>query len=223
MKSGVRLLIISTLALIFFGVAAFFTRDLIFGGVVGTYEQAAADRNSYNDKWVSYDVVACLGKYAEATETTNLIPTGHTYYYVVWMKDGSFMPLAVSKKADREYLDALTNATYDYIDKKTERIEMDPKTFTGTVKSQETKAKNYYDEALVKMNILGKTTHKIYYLQASQRVKRSLQRKNSTFPSDQSPEAKIQLETGTISLAFGSLRDTLKTGLFSPFKKIWAA
>ena len=163
MKSGVRLLIISTLALIFFGVAAFFTRDLIFGGVVGTYEQAAADRNSYNDKWVSYDVVACLGKYAEATETTNLIPTGHTYYYVVWMKDGSFMPLAVSKKADREYLDALTNATYDYIDKKTESIEMDPKTFTGTVKSQETKAKNYYDEALVKMNILGKTTHKIYY------------------------------------------------------------
>ena len=79
------------------------------------------------------------------------------------MKDGSFMPISVSKKADREYLDNLTNATYDFIDKKTEKIEMDPKTFIGTVKSQETKAKNYYDEALVKLKIKGNTTHTIYY------------------------------------------------------------
>ena len=163
MKSQVKLLVLSIIALIFFGVAAFFTRHLIFGDVVGTYDQAAANRAEYNDKWISLEVVACLGKYAEKTESTNFIPTGHDYYYLIWMKDGSFMPISVSKKADREYLDNLTNATYDFIDKKTEKIEMDPKTFIGTVKSQETKAKNYYDEALVKLKIKGNTTHTIYY------------------------------------------------------------
>ena len=35
--------------------------------VAGTYEQAAANRSAYNDMWVSLDVVACLGKYAEKT------------------------------------------------------------------------------------------------------------------------------------------------------------
>ena len=163
MKSQIKLLIISTIALLFFGVAVFFLRNLIFGDVVGTYEQAAANRTEYNDKWVSLEVVACLGKYAEKTESTNFIPTGHEYYYLVWMKDGSFMPISVSKKEDREYLDNLTNATYAYIDKETNDIEMDPKVFIGTVKSQEAKAKTYYDEALVKMNIKGNTTHTIYY------------------------------------------------------------
>lgn len=163
MKSQAKLLVISTIALIFFGVAVFFLRGLIFGDVVGTYEQAAANRTEYNDKWVSYEVVACLGNYAEKTESTNFIPTGHEYYYLIWMKDGSFMPISVSKKEDREYLDKLTDATYDYIDKKTEKIEMDPKVFTGTIKSQEAKAKNYYREALSKMNILGKTKNTIYY------------------------------------------------------------
>ena len=163
MKSGTRLLIVSTLALLLFGTCVFFLRDLIFGGVVGTYEQAAADRSQYNDKWVSYEVVACLGKYAEKTESTNFIPTGHSYYYLIWMSDGSFMPIAVSKKADREYLDKLTDATYSYMDKETQRIEMDPRTFIGTVKSQETKAKQFYDDALTKMKIKGNTTHTIYY------------------------------------------------------------
>ena len=163
MKSQAKLLVISTIALIFFGVAVFFLRGLIFGDVVGTYEQAAANRSEYNDKWVSYEVVACLGKYAEKTESTNFIPTGHEYYYLIWMKDGSFMPISVSKKEDREYLDKLTDATYDYIDKKTDEIGMDPKVFTGTVKSQEAKAKTYYMEALNKMNILGKTKNTIYY------------------------------------------------------------
>ena len=56
MKSQIKLLILSTIALLFFGVAAFFLRNLIFGDVVGTYEQAAANRTEYNDKWVSYEV-----------------------------------------------------------------------------------------------------------------------------------------------------------------------
>ena len=42
MKSQAKLLVISTIALIFFGVAVFFLRGLIFGDVIGTYEQAAA-------------------------------------------------------------------------------------------------------------------------------------------------------------------------------------
>ena len=163
MKSQAKLLILSTVALIFFGVAAFFLRNLIFGDVAGTYEQAAANRPAYNDMWVSLDVVACLGKYAEKTESTNFIPTGHEYYYIVWMKDGSFMPISVSKKEDREYLENLTNATYDYIDKKTQDIAVQPRTFIGTVKSQETKARNYYDQALTRLNIKGNTTKTIYY------------------------------------------------------------
>ena len=148
MKSQAKLLVLSTVALIFFGVAAFFMRNLIFGDVAGTYEQAAANRSAYNDMWVSLDVVACLGKYAEKTESTNFIPTGHDYYYIVWMKDGSFMPISVSKKEDREYL---------------ENIEVQPRTFIGTVKSQETKAKNYYDQALTRLKIKGNTTKTIYY------------------------------------------------------------
>ena len=130
MKS-IRLLIVSLLALALFGTALFFMRNLIFGGVVGTYEEAALNRAEYNDKWISYEVVACLGEYAEETETQYFIPTGHAYYYVIWMADGSIMPLSVSKKADREYLDALTDATYAYIDGTTKMIEMEPRTFVG--------------------------------------------------------------------------------------------
>lgn len=163
MKSQIKLLVLSTIALIVFGLGVFFLRNLIFGDVVGTYEQAAVNRTEYNDKWVSLEVVACLGKYAEKTESTNFIPTGHEYYYVVWMKDGSFMPISVSSKADREYLDNLTNATYDFIDKKTQDITIESKTFIGTVKSQETKAKGYYDNALVNLKIKGNTTKTIYY------------------------------------------------------------
>ena len=148
MKSNKRLLIISIIAFVFFGVICFFLRNLIFGGVAGTYEEAVPNRSEYNDKWISYEVIACLGVYAEETESQYFIPTGHSYYYLIWMADGSIMPLSVSKKADREYLDALTEATYDYIDGKTKMIEMEPKTFIGTIKSQETEAKKYYDEAL---------------------------------------------------------------------------
>ncbi len=143
-----RLLIVSILALVLFGTCIFFLRDLIFGGVVGTYEEAQPNMSEYRDKWITYEVTACLGEYAEETETQYFIPTGHTYYYVIWMADGSLMPLSVSKKADREYLDALTDATYDYIDGKTKRIEMEPRTFTGTIKNQESEARGYYDDLL---------------------------------------------------------------------------
>lgn len=148
MKNNKKLLIISIIAFVFFGVICFFLRNLIFGGVAGTYEEAVPNRSEYNDKWISYEVIACLGVYAEETESQYFIPTGHSYYYLIWMADGSIMPLSVSKKADREYLDALTEATYDYIDGKTKMIEMEPKTFIGTIKSQETEARKYYDEAL---------------------------------------------------------------------------
>ena len=63
------------------------------------------------------------------------------------------MPLSVSKKADREYLDALTDATYDYVDGKTDMIEMEPRTFLGTVKTQESEANQYYREALTYLEI----------------------------------------------------------------------
>ena len=97
--------------------------------------------------------IPCLGCYAEGTESYNFIPTGHEYYYMVWMVDGSVMPLSVSKKADREYLDALTDATYDYVDGKTDMIEMEPRTFLGTVKTQESEANQYYREALTYLEI----------------------------------------------------------------------
>ena len=155
MKNNKKLLIISIIAFVFFGVICFFLRNLIFGGVAGTYEEAVPNRSEYNDKWISYEVIACLGVYAEETESQYFIPTGHSYYYLIWMADGSIMPLSVSKKADREYLDALTEATYDYIDGKTKMIEMEPKTFIGTIKSQETEARKYYDEAL---SYMGTTT-----------------------------------------------------------------
>lgn len=143
-----RLLIISILCFVLFGACIFFLRGLLFGGVAASYEEAALNKEAYKDQWITYDVVACLGEYAEATETQYFIPTGHEYYYLIWMEDGSIMPLSVSKKADREYLDALTDATYDYIDGKTKMIEMEPRTFVGTVKNQKSEAVGYYNELL---------------------------------------------------------------------------
>ena len=153
MKGTVRLAVVSVLCLLLFGTCTFFLRNLIFGGVKATYEEAEPNYSEYNDQWISYEVIACLGCYAEGTESYNFIPTGHKYYYMVWMVDGSVMPLSVSKKADREYLDALTDATYDYVDGKTDMIEMEPRTFLGTVKTQESEAKQYYREALTYLEI----------------------------------------------------------------------
>lgn len=107
-----KLLIISLVAFVFFGIIIFFMRNLIFGGIAGTYEEAQPNKSAYTDKWISYEVIACFGEYAEETETEYFIPTGHSYYYLIWMADGSIMPLSVSKKADKEYLDALTLAKY---------------------------------------------------------------------------------------------------------------
>ena len=126
----------------------FFMRNLLFGGVAGTYEEAQPNKSEYTDKWISYEVIACFGEYAEETETQYFIPTGHSYYYLIWMADGSIMPLSVSKKADREYLDALTQATYDYCNGDTKMIEMEPRTFIGTIKTQEHEALDYYKYAL---------------------------------------------------------------------------
>ena len=151
MRSGKGLLIVSLIAFVIPVLAITFQRDLIFKGVVATYEEAALNREEYRDQWISYEVIACLGEYAEETESTNFIPTGHTYYYACWMADGSIMPLCVSKKADKEYLDALTDATYDYIDEKTDMIEMEPRTFIGTVSGQKSEALKYYNEMLVYM------------------------------------------------------------------------
>ena len=146
-----KLFIVSIIALVLFGAIAFFMRNLLFGGVVATYEEAALNPEQYRDQWISYEVIACLGEYAEETETHSFIPTGHEYYYVVWMADGSIMPLSVSKKADKEYLDAMTEATYDYIDGKTKMIEMEPRTFIGTIKTQKSEALSYYKEAMYYM------------------------------------------------------------------------
>ncbi len=148
MKSTVRLAIISVLCLALFGTCTFFMRNLLFSGIAASYEQAEPDYRSYKDQWISYKVVACLGSYAEMTETYSFIPTGHEYYYLIWMEDGSIMPLAVSKKADREYLDALADATADYIDGKTRMIEMEPREFTGTVGTQDSEVAGYYNDAL---------------------------------------------------------------------------
>ncbi|MBR3278053.1 MAG: hypothetical protein IKG01_03965 [Lachnospiraceae bacterium] len=153
MKSTVKLAIVSVLCLILFGTCTFFMRNLLFGGIAGTYEQAEPNRKEYNDKWITYEVVACLGCYAESTETYAFIPTGHEYFYIIWMEDGSIMPLSVSKKADRDYLDALTDATYDYIDGNTKMIEMEPRTFIGTVSSQDSEIAGYYRDALNSIEI----------------------------------------------------------------------
>ena len=158
-----RLLIISILCFVLFGACIFFLRNLLFGGVAASYEEAALNKEAYKDQWITYDVVACLGEYAEATETQYFIPTGHEYYYLIWMEDGSIMPLSVSKKADREYLDALTDATYDYIDGKTKMIEMEPRTFVGVVKAQESEAVSYYNGSLQSAGITPTAGYTIRY------------------------------------------------------------
>ena len=145
-KTG--LLIVSIIAFVLFGAVAFFMRDLLFGGVKGTYEEVVDNYESYSDQWISYEVVACLGNYAEGTESYSFIPTGHEYYYIIMMEDGSVMPMSVSKKADKEYLDALTDATYDYLDGVTNTISVPSREFIGTVKTQKTDAQKYYKEGL---------------------------------------------------------------------------
>ena len=148
MSSGKRLLIISIIGFIIPVLAIVFMKDLLFSGVAATYEEAALNQSEYSDKWISYEVIACLGEYAEETETQYFIETGHTYYYIIWMADGSLMPLSVSKKADKEYLDAMTDATCDYLEGKTKMIEMEPRTFIGTVSNQKTEAVSYYNDML---------------------------------------------------------------------------
>ena len=158
-----RLLVISILAFVLFGTVVFFMRDLIFGGVAATYEEAALQQDQYRDKWISYEVIACLGEYAECDKTEYFITTGHEYYYMIWMYDGSVMPMCVSKKEDKEYLDKLTDATFDYLDGKTEYINMDSKTFIGQVKSQPSEALAYYNSELNSWGITAADGYTIRY------------------------------------------------------------
>ena len=123
-KTG--LLVVSIIAFVLFGACAFFLRDLLFGGVKGTYEEVVDNYNAYSEQWISYEVVACLGNYAEETESYSFIPTGHEYYYIIMMEDGSVMPMTVSRE------------------------------FIGTVKAQKSDAEKYYKEGLDYLKISEK-------------------------------------------------------------------
>ena len=158
-----RLLVISILAFVLFGTVVFFMRDLIFGGVAATYEEAALQQDQYRDKWISYEVMACLGEYAECEKTDYFITTGHEYYYMIWMYDGSVMPMCVSKKEDKEYLDKLSDATFDYLDGNTDYIDMEPRTFIGQVKSQPSEALGYYNSELDSWGITAADGYTIRY------------------------------------------------------------
>ena len=126
-KTG--LLVVSIIAFVLFGACAFFMRDLLFGGVKGTYEEVVDNYNAYSEQWISYEVVACLGNYAEETESYSFIPTGHEYYYIT---------------------------TYDYFDGVTKTISVPPREFIGTVKAQKSDAEKYYKEGLDYLKISEK-------------------------------------------------------------------
>lgn len=152
-KEHVGLLILSIIALFMFGAMMFFLKDLLFGDVKATYEEAMYNSGAYSEQWISLDVYGCFGEYCEETETEYFIPTKHTYYYVIWLDDGKVMPLCVSKKAEKEYLDALTDATYSYLYGETPTIQMAPHTFTGTVSVQQSKAGSFYKEYLDSIDV----------------------------------------------------------------------
>ena len=147
------LLIASILLFVLFGISVFFLRDLLFGDVKATYEEAMYNHEAYKDQWISLDVYGCFGCYAEGTESYSFLSTSHEYYYIIWLDEGKVMPLSVSKKEEKEYLDNLTDATYDYIEGKTAKINLPPHTFTGTVKKQEAEAGLYYTRTLMDWEI----------------------------------------------------------------------
>lgn len=152
-KEHVGLLILSVITLFMFGALMFFLKDLIFGGVKATYEEAMYNHTAYIEQWISLDVYGCFGEYCEETETDYFFPTKHTYYYVIWLDDGKVMPLCVSKKEEKEYLDALTDATYAYLYGETPSIQMAPHTFTGTVTAQQSKAGSFYKDFLDEIDV----------------------------------------------------------------------
>lgn len=164
MSKRVGLIVLSALALVLFGGVSFFMRHLLFGGVVATYEEASSNQYAYSDQWISYDVVACLGNYAEYTESQFFIPTEHKYYYICWMEDGSMMPLCVSDKDDREYLNDLTDATYSYVNGDTDMIRVAPRSFVGTVVNQNRELKGYYDDYLTRINATSKDGVNVNYV-----------------------------------------------------------
>ena len=147
------LLIASILLFVLVGTCVFFMRDLLFGDVKATYEEVMYNHESYKDQWISLDVYGCFGCYAEGTESHSFLSTSHEYYYIIWLDEGKVMPLSVSKKEEKEYLDNLTDATYDYLEGKTAKINLPPHTFTGTVKNQEAKAGLYYTQTLRELDI----------------------------------------------------------------------
>ena len=84
-------------------------------------------------------------------------------YVPFWMYDGSVMPMCVSKKEDKEYLDKLSDATFDYLDGKTDYIDMEPRTFIGQVKSQPSEALGYYNSELDAWGITAADGYTIRY------------------------------------------------------------
>ena len=58
MKKTTGLIVLLVIFVIFFGAVTFFMRDLLFGNVVATYEEAEPNYKSYSDKWISYEAVA---------------------------------------------------------------------------------------------------------------------------------------------------------------------
>ncbi len=99
---------------------------------------------------VSVSVDADFGCFATLEHRTNGIKTGEDAYYLVCLYDENdpemsdvYMSLKVKKKADKETLDSICDATFEYLNGTSQKLA-NPVIFEGVLKEMESQEKSYF-------------------------------------------------------------------------------
>lgn len=139
------------------------------GETVDLYDSIMEDTYPEKGSYVSYEVYAVLGNYAETKHTINgIIPAGKEQHYAIILDDGSITTITVKSKKMIDQLDAMVDATWDYFNNDdAEYIDNDPIVFTGEIISLDHEISGFLDQSLREVGAEGYFDWNYYSIDAT--------------------------------------------------------
>lgn len=122
--------------------------EYIFGGEPRDIMSAMPKNGSRSTEHVTMNINAVVANYAYTKHRINgIIPFGTDQHYIIWLEDGSVVSVKVKNKKTIRKLDAMIDATWDYIQGKTTTLP-EPIKVQGQLSYIEYEIQNYYKKTL---------------------------------------------------------------------------
>lgn len=125
-----------------------YNAEFLFGGEPRDIMSAMPKYGSSSSEHVTLNVNAVIANYAYTKHRINgIIPFGTDQHYIIWLEDGSVVSLKVKNKKTIRKLDAMIDATWDYLEGKTTTLP-EPIKLQGQLSYIEYEINSYYKNTL---------------------------------------------------------------------------